>query len=256
MSSVDMSTGKWAEDQFGDCHLGDARRTQRLVEVASQVANDPSGSFPEQTETWRDLKAAYRLFDCSEVTFEAIATPHFQHTRAGLAGRYLILGDTTEIDIGRGREVAGLGPTGNGGGYGFLVHSGLMIDAETEEIIGLSAQTIHYRQPVPEGETRAQRLARDKESQVWGKVIDQTGRPAEGVQYVHVFDRGADNFEVYCHLVNQGDDWVVRASQLHRKILTATGEKKPLSEYLAELTVAGTYEMDLRARPTQPARRA
>ena len=42
------------------------------------------------------------------------------------------------------------------------------------------------------------------------------GPPAAGVQYVHVFDRGADNLDVFCHLLEQRSDWVIRAAQLHR----------------------------------------
>ena len=40
-------------------------------------------------EQWADLKAAYRLFDREEVTFEAIAT-HWEATRQQKSGRYLI----------------------------------------------------------------------------------------------------------------------------------------------------------------------
>ena len=71
-----IDTTQWAEQQFANCELGDKRRTKRLMQVAQQVANHPAASFPEQTKSWGDLKAAYRLFDCQDVTFEAIAGPH------------------------------------------------------------------------------------------------------------------------------------------------------------------------------------
>jgi hypothetical protein len=73
---------------------------------------------------------------------------------------------------------------------------------------------------------------------------------------IHVCDRGADSFEVFCHFVAQQADWVVRASSLHRVILTPDAEELPLSEYLLTLPLAGTYELKLRARPDQPARTA
>ena len=60
----------------------------------------PSGSLPEQTADWGDLKAAYRLFDCEDVTFEGIATPHWEQTRQREPGTYLVLSDTTELDFG------------------------------------------------------------------------------------------------------------------------------------------------------------
>src|SRR3990172_5118160 len=63
------------------------------------------------------------------------------------------------------------------GGHGFLLHSALMVAAESETVVGLVGQEIHYRKPVPKGETRTQRLARERESDLWGKLIDaQWGR--------------------------------------------------------------------------------
>jgi hypothetical protein len=251
-----FDTQTWAEEEFGGCRLGDKRRTKRLVRLATQVVTHPSGGLPEQTETWADLKAAYRLFDQSEVTFEAVANEHWQQTRNRPPGRYLVLEDTTELDFGIHRDLPDLAPTGNGGGWGFLLHSGLMVAAESEEIFGLAGQTIRYRKPAPKKENTTQRLKRDRESEIWGKVIDQVGQPGEGVELVHVMDRGADNFEVYCHCQEQGTNWVVRVTQKSRNILTPEGERIPLKRYLESLPPAGVYELTLRARPGQAARTA
>lgn len=251
-----IDTSVWSREQFSDCQLGDVRRTKRLIQVAEQVANNPSASFPQQTASWGDLKAAYRLFDCEDVTFQAIAQPHWERTRSVKPGRYLVLGDTTEIDFGYHREIDGLSEIGNGSGRGFLLHNGLMVAAEGEVVIGVAGQTIYYRKPAPKKENRSQRLKRPRESQVWGHVIDQIGQPAEGVQLVHVFDRGADDFEVFCHLLDNKDDWVVRAKSMNRFIHTPSGERVPLEAYLLTLPLAGTYDLNLRARPRQPARTA
>ncbi|MFO0904965.1 MAG: hypothetical protein U0939_18310 [Pirellulales bacterium] len=108
------------------------------------------------------------------------------------------LDDTTELDFGRHRDVEGLGPTGNGSGLGFLLHNGLMVNADTEELVGMAGQAIHYRERKPKGRKRensSQIKKRRRESEVWGKVVNAIGKPAEGVQFIHVMDRGADNFE-------------------------------------------------------------
>jgi hypothetical protein len=245
----------WAEQQFSGCRLGHKFRTQRLVRFAEQVMNHPSGSFPEQTETWADLKAAYRLLDRDEVTFQSVAETHWQQSRSRNPGRYLVLGDTTELDFGFHRRIADLGSTGNGGGRGFLLHSGLVVAAEGEEIFGLAGQKIHYRKPAPKKENTAQRLKRDRESRIWGEVIDAVGPPPAGVQWVHVLDRGADNFEVYCHCQEQKSDWVTRVTQKQRHVLAPHGRRMPLKDYLSELPLSGVYELSLRARPDQGARR-
>ena len=254
--SFRIDTQGWAEQQFGGCDLGDKRRTKRLIQVAQQVANHPAASFPKQMETWGDLKAAYRLFDAEEVTFAAVAGPHWQQTRSVESGRYLILADTTEIDFGYDRQIEGLSRIGNGSGTGFLLHNGLLVEAGSRSLVGLAGQTIHYRKKAPKNEHQSQRFKRERESRVWKDLIDQIGPPPAGAEWIHVCDRGADDFEVFCHLRENRSQWVIRASSTHRLILTPAGQEQSLSDYLETLPVAGTYQLHLRARPKQPARTA
>jgi hypothetical protein len=103
--TLTMDTQVWAEEQFGKCELNDQRRTRRLTRLAAEVLHHPAGSLPEQTTNMADLKAAYRLFDCSDVTFDAVVSPHWQQTRQQPPGRYLLLDDTTEVEFGIRREI-------------------------------------------------------------------------------------------------------------------------------------------------------
>jgi hypothetical protein len=251
-----LETEAWGRQQFGGCELGDQRRTRRLVKVAAQAAADPSGSLPAQAASWGDVKAAYRLFDAEEVTFQAVAEPHWRHTRQSARGRLLVLGDTTELDFGIRRKVAGLGPTGNGGGWGFLLHSALVVSPRIETVWGLAAQKVHYRQPAPAGENTTQRLKRRRESEIWGEVIDEVGPAPPETEWVHVLDRAADNFEVFCHLRAQRAGWVIRAEQLRRKVRAPDGRTLPLQQFVSEQAPAGSVLLSLRARPGQPARTA
>ena len=255
MTLLELDVNRWAEQQFGECELGDKRRTQRAVKVAGQFAADPSASTTRQTESWADCKAVYRLMNEEDVTFRALAEPHWRQTRARTSGHYLLLGDTTTLDFGSHRNVEGLGPVGDGGGRGFLLHSSLMVSAAGEEIFGLAGQTIYHRKPKPKGETFRQRLNRERESKIWGEVIDLVGPAPEGATFTHVFDRGADNFEVYCRLVLSRNGWVVRAAQLKRRVGTPTGTQR-LDHYLRSLDARGTYELSVPANHDQPARTA
>jgi hypothetical protein len=185
-----------------------------------------------------------------------MAGPHWKLTRARTSGHYLLLGDTTTIDFGSHRNVAGLSAVGDGRGRGFLLHSSLLVSAEGEEIYGLAGQTIYYRKPCPTGETYGQRLNRERESKIWGEVIELVGPAPDGVTFTHVFDRGADNFEVYCRLVFSQTNWVVRAAQLTRRVDTAAGTPRRLDQYLNSLLVSGTYDLSVRANHDQPSRTA
>lgn len=211
---------------------------------------------PKQTESWRDCKAAYRLIDNDDVSFAAITATHHAATRARTDGTWLVISDTTETHF-PGVQVRGLGPTGDGGGRGFLLHSALMVRADGREIAGLAAQVIHYRRKVKKETNGAERLRRkDRESVIWGQVIDQIGSAPEGVRFIHVFDRGGDQFELYCRILRTKAGWVGRAAQLKRKIRTPQGAEMALSAYLEQLPVAGTYSLQLRANTGQPARQA
>lgn len=252
----------WAQRNFGQCDLGDKRRNRRLIQVAEKISNNPSASLPVQLPLWSDLKAAYRLFDCAEATLSSIASPHWQLTRqlASLRRRVLVIGDTTELDFGQMRTITGVGPTGNGTGKGFLLHNAMMVDADNEEILGMAGQTIHQRKRKKKGakkENSSQLLKRARESQVWGTVIDDIGAPENETQYIHVFDRGADNFEVYCHLLDQRGDWVIRASKFSRWVLAGVDQERvKLEDYLPQMKTLGHYDLELRARPKQKARTA
>jgi len=262
MSTINFSAAEWAEQQFGSCILGDARRTRRLVMLAEQVAGNPSGSTPDQTESWGDLKAAYRLFDQDDVTFDAIIAPHCQQTLTNCQADSvkLIINDTTEIDFGLHRKVEGLKPTGNGFGRGFFLHSALMVDAESGKVEGLAGQKIFYREPRTKAEKKKPHNTRRRqgsaESQVWRNQFEDVGQPPSLVKWIHVCDRGADDYEVYCQAQRQKCGFVVRAARLNRKVLDTDGQKLPLTELLDALPAQGTRAVAVLATTKSPARTA
>jgi hypothetical protein len=259
MSSL-QSAHDWATANFGTCELGDARRTKRAIEVATAMADHPSGSSPAQMPAWAELKAGYRLFNNPDVTFEALARPHWEQTCAAARGRVLVINDTTAISYKDHREISGFTRGGRGMTYGFQLHNALMVAAADGAIVGLARQELFYRVPAPRKENRRQRDRRPRESHVWGRVIDAIGAPAEGVEYVHVCDRGADNLEVFCHLQQQRCQWVIRCSHLNREVRRVTADGLAptcqIEQVLADLPRLGTASLSLRGRLGQPARTA
>lgn len=257
MSEVIWSPAEWARAEFGGCDLGDRRRVERAVAYAEQAVSHPDGSTPEQTESWGDCKAAYRLFNCEEVTFSRLAQPHWQRTRAAAQGVVLLIDDTTETDYGCSSSVVGLGQTGNGGGWGFYLHSSLMVEAGSERILGLAGGEIFLRRVRDQKENSRQRRNRPRpQSEVWGRVIEQVGRPANGVRYVHVCDRGADNLEVFSRLLPLKCGWVIRASHLKRRVRTMTGTSCSLDESCAQAKLQGRFSLPLRQTDSSAARTA
>ena len=252
---AELEPAVWSAQQFGTCELGDLRRTQRLVRYAQQMAEKPDASTPEQTESWKDCKAVYRLFDRPEVTFESVTAAHYQRTRALSAGRYLVISDTTEIDYGYRSPRAGLGQLTAKQRRGFFLHSSLVLNAETHQVIGLGVQELWAR-PVGK-KPRVRRVngrKRPTEHDVWGRCINAVQPTSSDVQLIHVCDRGADNFDVFAHLHQKSDSWVIRAAQLTRKVRAADGTILKLGELLQSAVLTGSYKLWVRGSAKQQER--
>lgn len=239
---------QWVEDQFSGCQLGDKRRTTRLQNVARNMLANPEQSLTAQNERWADVKAAYRLFDCDDVTYDSIASAHWENTRQTKPGTYLLISDTTDIDHFSHKATKGLGMLGSGVGRGLQQHSCLMFDSGRKQIVGQAGGTLHKRKRVLKNETRKQRLERFRESSLWGAVVDQVGSPPEGSQWIHVFDAYGDNFEAMCHVAQNHCDFVIRAAKFHRTVCDQQGEAVALDDALKDAEILGSYDLFIRSR--------
>lgn len=56
-----LTVSDWAQQQWGAIELGDKRRNCRAVQLGTQIAAQPDATLPGQTQSWGDLKGAYRL---------------------------------------------------------------------------------------------------------------------------------------------------------------------------------------------------
>jgi len=82
----------WAQAQWGEAELGDARRTRRAVEIGAAMTANAGLSLPRQMANWAELKAAYRLFDRPQASHAALTAPHRHATRqAAEAERGIVL---------------------------------------------------------------------------------------------------------------------------------------------------------------------
>jgi len=253
-SIVELEPVVWSESQFGACELGDVRRTRRLVRYAQQMAEKPDASTPHQTEHWADCKAVYRLFERPEVTFESVTAAHYRKTLDLQPGRYLVISDTTEIDYGYKSEREGLGRLTASQRHGFFLHSAMVVDAESHQVIGLGQQELWVR--AVGKKKRVHRVAcrkRPTESDVWGRVMDSVTSSRPGIELIHVCDRGADNFDVFAHLHLKGDSWVIRAAQLKRKLHFKDGTVAKLDEALTSATLKGSYQVWVAAQKKRKA---
>ena len=112
----------------------------------------------------------------------------------------------------------------------------MVFSLDENQVVELAGAVTHYRAFKPKNETRFQSLARNRESDIWGKIVDKVGTAPEGSQWIHVFDRGGDYFEAMCRVKLTNNDWVIRASKLNRKVINCRGEKVTLTQAIEEAT--------------------
>jgi hypothetical protein len=215
----------WAREEFGSVELGDVRRGRRLREIASRMASRPGSSLPKLFPRWRDLKPVYGLFRRKECRLDRIESEHWSRVRqrCGEAGEYLLVQDTTSLDYSGHGSVDGLGRIGDDGGRGFMLHTTLALRVEVGQgaglgyrVMGLAHQKI-WRRPEDSHhgrESRGERLARPRESQVWSDCVREIGlAPGGGARWILVGDRGSDVYETMVGCREQGLGFLLRACQ-------------------------------------------
>jgi Transposase DNA-binding/Transposase DDE domain len=248
----------WAERNFGTARLGDRRRTRRLVALAAPMMRCPNASLPQQLQSPKALKAAYRLLEEPDVTPQAVIQPHCQQTRrlAGTHAVVLFVQDTTQADFTVHRRTQGLGPIGDGKGRGFLLQTVLAVLPSPRQVLGIAHQEPFLRKPAPHPkENSSQRQRRPRESQVWERAVLAVGPPPPDVLWVHTGDRGADLFDFLSACRRQEGHFLVRAYQ-ERCVVTPEATASYLLTFAATLPAQGERTVAIPARPGQPGRDA
>lgn len=141
LSTDEMDT-TWAVTECADAALGDLRRTQRLVELATVLAQRPNASLPAACEGDRAfLKATYRLFDHAAIAPQDLLQSHSDTTLLRLSAVPLIFAvqNTTEVDWTAHPAPTGLGLLTHPAHRGLHVHTTLALTPERVPL-GLLAQ--------------------------------------------------------------------------------------------------------------------
>jgi transposase-like protein/transposase Tn5 family protein len=231
----------WAVREFAEAELGDARRTQRLITVATQLAQQPGASFPEACGSGAALKATYRLLGNEAVAPAELLASHVGATyeRAVRIPVVLAVQDTTEVDWTGHAATRGLGPLGSPAHQGLMVHTTLAFTPERVPL-GLLAQEVWARDPEAVGQraTRKQRPLSEKESRKWLQsvaAVNEARHECPLTTFISVGDREADVYDLFVMEREAGVDLLVRAAWDRRveheeRYLWATVLAQPVAE--------------------------
>lgn len=210
------------------CQFKDERLGKRFRMVLKQLAEGTAESIPLACQDWANTKAAYRFFANERVSEADILAGHFRATReraATVGGTLLVLHDTTEFSYPRenigllhkGRRNWGH-PLGCHPLCGISMHSSLVVTPAGLPL-GLSAVKFWTRK-VFKGTNELKRRVNptripigEKESVRWvDNLVETTALLGAPARCVHIGDREADIYELFCAANDVGAHFVIRSA--------------------------------------------
>ena len=260
-SSINQDTKRatWAKNEFGEALLGDPRRTDRLVKIATSRAAKPSVSLPQCFENKASLKAAYNFFDNPDKDPEAILASHYDATyeRISVEPIVLAVSDTTEVDYTHHSSKKGLGYLHDLNHHGFLLHSTLVVTPENVPL-GLLDQQIIYRDEQEFGKkhNRKERPIEEKESYKWIESLETTAdcqKQYPCVRVVNVTDREGDIYDYFAKARQLDDQGVLVRGAWNRCV---EHEEKYLWNYVESQNIVGTVFVQVPRKSGQAIRTA
>ena len=257
-----LSAQDWADEEFGQARLGDARLNARLEQLARDFYARPCAQIPQACGTRAKTKAAYRFFAHGQTTMQAILASHYEASGGRAKEHALVLAvqDTTSLNYDAQSAMENLGPisTRADSVYGLLVHDtmaftpeGLALGLIDVQVWARDAQSFgkkHLRSRLP---------IEAKESYKWLQSVQAAARlqaNCPDTMVVSVGDREADVFELFdlVRTLPHAPQLLIRAEQ-NRRLDQAHAK---LWEYMAAQPIAGTQHLWVPRTPKRAAREA
>lgn len=283
----------WAREEYGQAQLGDARLTERAVQMLGRAMEYRAGRITQVFLTEAERKGAYRLLENDHVLAESLvdAAGCACAQRSAAYAQVVVPVDGSSAKLADPVGMLGSVGTYQSGARGIKVISAIALSPEGEPL-GLCDQQQWMRPPKPKTQRRARgkpqakakqlqrkkRLAsqkaranatrpvQQKETQHWIDAIVATQRRfddhAPGTQCWFQIDREGDAWPILRALsdcsretLRPGDYFSVR-SNWDRCLQQADGSPRKLREELAAQKPVGGYEVDVPAGKKRTARRA
>jgi hypothetical protein len=209
-----------AAEEFSELVLPDLRLIKRVRSFVASASESPSASLPKMLQDMAGLEGGYRLLNNPRVTFEALQrSPRIRAARrARDAGEVVVVHDTTSIETPYAEpdEVGYL----NTGHSGYRAHVSLALCVHAERparplgVLSVEA-CFQPRKPGTGSKKPIKRQAmvhsKDKIALRWHRGVEASSEAlTECASVVHVGDREADSFTLFCKVLQLGDGCVFR----------------------------------------------
>jgi len=250
----------WAEEEFGEAEIGDARLNRRLLTLAQAFYARPQANIPQACQSRAEAKGAYRFLDHPETNMETILEPHYQATVTRMNREKVVLAvqDTTTLNYSAHPLTENLGPIGysKDRGIGLLLHDTLAFNREGTPL-GLLDVQCWARDGADFGKKKRRHglPIEQKESFKWlvsFRKVAQAQKQCYETMLVSVGDREADVYQLFELALSDplGPKLLIRAEQ-DRLLGEGQGH---LWEKMAQQEVSGIQEIHVSRQKNRPAR--
>ena len=250
----------WAIDEFGHAHLGDPRRTARLVRMAASLAESPGGKVVEVFRSNAEQQGAYDFLRNEKVRSDDILEAAQSATlrRCENEPWVHVVVDGTSLRLTDRRRTKGFGAVGstqNGASGLKVVHAYAV--SESGVPMGVLNQQWWGRVRRKKRADCQQRPLEDKETRHWVNAIADAACALASVQSKPWFqvDREGDRYWTLKALQDSGGWFTVRSTYAHRFVFSgSTRRRRRLHAAASKGSFRGRLELDLRGRANRKSR--
>lgn len=255
----------WAQDELASVDLGDKRLDKRIRKICDSFYQRPMSSINEACQSWKDTKAAYRLFENEKLTAHKILLPHREATveRVKNYETVLAIQDTTFFNFSQHKKKRGMGSieSRRRNLKGLLAHNTLITTTDGLPL-GLFEQEIFARTGNKYEGKYYQVPIEQKEDYRWIRAAETViSYMPPSVRAVNVCDREADIYEFLDAVEKRNGYYLVRSN--HNRII---GDKKKrwekdeentyLNEVISKEKIRGAIEIEIIDKKTKKSRKA
>ena len=249
----------WGAKEFGGAILGDARRTERLTEMAAAASANPHGAITAVFTGSAEREGAYRFVENDAVLLDDVGhAAHVACFRRGESSVVFVPVDGSSLSLPAAKDNPRFGPVGTDDSTtrGVEVMSAIALD-EDGTPLGVCGQRYWVRKKASKGRKASRRRLEEKETRHWLDVLEQAleSHKESGSSAVPWFqlDRGGDFREALLWACAVPAYLTVRAAQ-DRRVMSPDDTK--LWDAVESCPVLGEYELTVPKGPRRTARNA
>ena len=254
----------WAVTEFGRAQLGDARRTERLLMIATAFAQQPTVPLPQACGPGPATQGTYRFFENEDLDPAALRQSHHQATleRARHCPIVLAIQDTTTLNYSTHPQTEGLGLLGSHSEkvIGLHLHTTLAVTPGGQPL-GFLHSAVWARDKRKRGAARARHRTpiAQKESRKWLDSLSACQALAPhcpATTLVNVTDREGDLYELFAQALALAAGPRVHLLVRSRHHRALAGQTRRLWDTVGRMRSAGVLPVRVGRRGEQPARLA